>query len=233
MWSRVSFCVLSLTLVLGAVGCGSSGFNGQSDSSLTMTFQGFTGEGLVQQDFVGNTSADVDVCQSICSIGGDLVDVTFETFTSTRAFAQFVNNGTADIILDKYVVSIPGTAIPPRTVQTAAIIQAGRCSNSPTTHCGLDNQCGFGNTCVQTVTDIEVLLYDFTTKELVRGDQKCPRLDPIDLVVIPGDVTPITYQTNVTFYGSDESGNGFNFRTGLVADFFDANNCNTNGAGGG
>ena len=27
-WSRVSYCALSLTLVLGAVGCGSSGFDG-------------------------------------------------------------------------------------------------------------------------------------------------------------------------------------------------------------
>jgi hypothetical protein len=196
-----------------------------------MTFQGFTGEGLGQQDFVGNTSADVDVCQSICAIGGALVDVTFETFTSTRAFAQFINNGTADILLSKYVVSIPGSNIPSRTVQTAALIQGGRCSSLPTKHCGSDFDCGVGATCDQTETSIEILLYDFTVKELIRGDQRCPRLDPIDLVVVPGTVTPVTYQTNVTFYGSDETGESFTFKTGLVADFFDANNCQASGGG--
>ena len=42
-WTRVSFCALSLTFVLGAVGCGSSGFRGQGSSdSLTMSFQGLS-----------------------------------------------------------------------------------------------------------------------------------------------------------------------------------------------
>src|SRR5215475_11847499 len=225
-WSRVSTCALSLTCVLGALGCGGSGFSGQGSSdSLTMSFQAFSGEGITQQDSVFNTSASVDVCQDICAIGGALVDVQFEAFTETVANALFINNGFADILIDRYTVSIPGTGIPPRTVQTAVLLPGGRCVSEPTRHCGLDNDCRLNDTCDHVEVPVQVLLYDFTTKELIRGDQRCPELDPENLVVIPGNVTPQTAQTNVTFSGSDESGERFTVKTGLVGSFFDANNC--------
>ena len=227
-WSRVSYCALSLTFVLGVVGCGSSGFDGQGSSdSLTMSFQSFTGEGITQQDSVLNTGASVDVCQSICAIGGALVDVQFETFTETYANAVFINNGTADILIDRYTVSIPGSGIPSRTVQTAVLLPGGRCGNTPNLHCGLDNDCLVGDSCDHVSVPVQVLLYDFTTKELIRGDQRCPTLDPDNLVVIPGTVTPETFQTNVQFSGSDETSERFSVKTGLVGSFFDANNCNT------
>lgn len=237
-WSRVSTCVLSLTFVLGALGCGGSGFSGQNgDDALTMSFVGFTGVGITQQDSVGNTSADVDVCPTICDFGegGIFGDETFEAFTQTRANALFVNLGFADILLDSYTVTIVGSGIPPRTVDTAALLIGGRCSNSPTRHCSLDNECsllGVIGTCVQTQTPVEILLYTFTDKELIssgpHGDRMCPGVDR-EGNPTPGDIIPQTLQTTVTFSGSDESGKRFTVKTGLVAGFFDANNCGSTG----
>jgi len=237
-WSRVSTCALSLTFVLGALGCGSSGFDGQNnDDALTMSFIAFSGEGIDQQDSIGSTSAEVDVCPTICDFGegGIFGDETFEAFTQTSANALFVNNGFADILLDQYTVSIPGSGIPPRTVHTAALLIGGRCSNSPTQHCSLDNDCsiaGILGTCNQTQTAVEILLFDFTDKQLIasgpKGDRMCPGVD-MQGNPTPGNIIPQTLQTNVTFSGSDESGKRFTVKTGLVAGFFDANNCGSTG----
>ena len=234
-WSRVSYCALSLTLVLGAVSCGSSGFQGQDGSdALTMSFQEFNSDGLDQQDFVGNTSADVDVCPTICDFGVDGIfgDEVFEQFTQTHANAVFTNFGTADILLDTYTVSIPGAAIPTRTAHTAALLPAGRCASQPTRHCGLDNDCGFADVCDQTPVPIEILLFDFVDKQLIVGDQKCPGVDPLTGLPTPGSIVPQTYQVNVVFYGSDETGERFTVNTGLRVGFFDANNCDTSSSGG-
>ncbi|MEO8603585.1 MAG: hypothetical protein ABI629_13505 [bacterium] len=196
-----------------------------------MQFLGFSGEGIDQQDSVGNTSADVDVCQSICAVGGDLISVEFETFTQTRVNAVFMNQGQSPILLDKYVVSIPGSGIPSQTVSTSAILPGGICTGT-SVPCATANQCNIGTTCEHAETSVEILLYSFVTKELVRGDRECPRLDPINLVVIPGTVVPVTYQTNVTFSGSDASGERFTIKTGLIGGFFDANNCSAMTGGG-
>lgn len=228
-WLPVSTCVVSLTGLLVLASCGSSGFDtaGGTDS-LTMQFLGFSGENLEQQDFVGNTSADVDVCPSICAISGDLIDIEFEEFTETHANAVFMNMGASPILLDRYTVSIPGSGIPDLTVNTSAILPGGQCSNS-TRQCGSDRDC-LGGLCQHVETSVEILLYSFVTKELIRGDKECPKLDPINFIIIPGTVTPVTYQTNVTFSGSDASGERFTIRTGLVGGFFDANNCEDSGA---
>jgi hypothetical protein len=234
-WSRVSYCALSLTLVVAAVGCGSSGFDGQpGDDALTMSFIAFSDEGITQEDTVGSTFAQVDVCPTICDFGamGIFGDEVFESFTETVANAIFVNNGTADILLDHYTVSILNSNIPPKTVSTAALLPAGRCSNAPTTHCGLDSDCLLGQ-CLQTETPVQVSLFDFITKELVIGDAVCPGVDPITDLPTPGTVVPQTKQVNVTFSGSDESGERFTVRTGLTASFFDANNCGSSGSSGG
>ncbi|MDX2169583.1 MAG: hypothetical protein SF182_21115 [Deltaproteobacteria bacterium] len=198
-----------------------------------MQFLGFTGDGIEQQDSVFNTSADVDVCQSICNLGGDLVDIEFEQFTETHANAVFMNMGASPILLDKYIVSIPGSGIPNQTVVTSAILPGGTCSNSPSTQCATDANCGIAGNCEHVETTVEILLYSFVTKELVRGDKECPRLDFENNTVIPGNVTPVTYQTNVTFSGSDASGERFTIKTGLVGGFFDANNCSDSSGGGG
>lgn len=231
-WLPIMKSVLALSAALALSSCGSSGFDSSGgQDSLTMQFLGFSGEGIEQQDIVGNTSADVDVCQSLCNLGGDLVDIEFEEFTQTRVNAVFMNMGTSPILLDQYTVSIPGSGIPPRTASVAAILPGGTCSNSPTTQCGLDSDCGVIATCEHVETSVEVLLFDFVTKELVRGDKRCPSVNFETGLIDPGDVIPQTYQTNVTFSGSDASGKRFNIKAGLVAGFFDANNCQNSGGG--
>lgn len=243
-WSRVSFCALSLSLVLGAAGCGSSGFQGQSgNDALTMSFQGFTDEGITQQDTVGNTSANVDVCQDICSIGAGLLigQVVLETYTPTTANAIFVNNGFADILLDEYTVSTPGLGVPVRTVSADVLLPGGRCSESPSQHCSLDTDCMSTvgvvavATCDHVQTMVQVLLYSLVEKQLLVGDQTCPMLDTTTtpFTVIPGNVTPKTHQTNITFHGSDETGKGFTVNAGLVGTFSDAINCTAGGGGSG
>ena len=67
-WFSIVRSLLALSAGLALVSCGSSGFdsNGGQDS-LTMQFLTFSGDGIDQQDLVGSTDADVDVCQSICN----------------------------------------------------------------------------------------------------------------------------------------------------------------------
>ncbi|HSQ01563.1 MAG TPA: hypothetical protein VL049_30435 [Candidatus Dormibacteraeota bacterium] len=224
---RVSLA-LSAALVLAS--CGSSGFDSNAgQDSLTMQFLTFSGEGIDQQDLVGNTDADVDVCQSICNFTGDLVNIEFETFTQTRADAIFMNMGASPILLDKYTVTIPNSGVPPRTSSIAAILPGGTCSNSASTQCASDRDCGLIATCEHVETSVEVLLFDFVTKELVRGDHRCPSIDFDTGTIDPGNVVPQTYQTDVAFSGSDASGKRFTVHAGLVAGFFDANNCQSSG----
>jgi hypothetical protein len=235
-WLRRSYCALSLTCVLALLGCGGSGFDGQSEDALTLSFQGFDANNITQEDTVGTTSASVDVCQDICNIGGDLFNIQLETFTETLANANFINNGTADILLDQYTVAIPSSGIPNRTVDSTVLIPGGRCGTLPNNHCGLDNDCPVGDTCEHVAVPVTILLYTFGDKTLLVGDQTCPTLDfsdPNNPVFVPGTVLPKTFQTNVTFSGSDETGKRFTVRTGLVGSFFDANNCNASMGGNG
>jgi hypothetical protein len=227
----VSYCALSLTLVLGAAGCGSSGFAGGETDELTLNFMGFTGEGIVQADLVGTTTADVDVCPTVCEVGDIFIDFEIEEFTSTRAFALFLNVGFADILLDKYVVSNPGSGLPDRIVDTAVIIPSGRCSNNPARHCASNADCQLFGSCDQTETPIEILLFDFIDKELLVDPGPCDSIDPETLLIIPGNVLPRRFQTNVTFYASDESGERFTIQTGLSGQFADFNNCDASTGG--
>ncbi len=225
-WMSIVRYPLALSAVLALVSCGSSGFDSSGgQDSLTMQFLTFSGEGIDQQDLVGSTDADVDVCQSICNVSGDLVNIEFEQFTQTRANAIFMNMGASPILLDKYTISIPGSGVPNRSASIAAILPGGTCSNSPSTQCGSDRDCGVIATCQHQETSVEVLLFDFVTKELVRGDKRCPSINFETGTIDPGNVVPQTFQTNVTFSGSDASGKRFTVHAGLVAGFFDANNC--------
>lgn len=233
-WLRVSYCALFLTCAGGLAACGGSGFDGQSDDALTLSFLGFSDDNIEQQDTVGNTSASVDVCQTFCNFGGDFFDIETELFTETYANANFMNNGTADILLSQYTISIPGSGVPDRTVSSTVLLPGGRCGSLPNRHCGLDTDCPPGDTCNHVTVPVQILLYTFQTKELLVGDGQCPDLDfrdPDNPVFIPGTVIPKTFQTNVVFRGSDETGKDFRFNTGIVGSFFDANNCNISGAG--
>ena len=133
-WFSIVRSLLALSAALALVGCGSSGFdsNGGQDS-LTMQFQTFSGEGITQEDLVGNTDADVDVCQSICNFTGDLVNIEFESFTQTRANAIFMNMGASPILLDKYTVTIPNSGVPARTATVAAASTATAGCSPPAT----------------------------------------------------------------------------------------------------
>jgi hypothetical protein len=218
---------LALSTALALSSCGSSGFdsNGGSDQ-LTMQFLGYSGEGIDQQDIISATSAQVDVCQTICSFGemGIIGDETFEQFTETVANAVFMNMGTSNILLDSYKVEIEDSGIPPLEGSIGVILPGGTCSNS-TRQCGLDSDCGVLGNCEHVETPVSVLLFDFITKELVRGDRKCPGVNPVDGEPTPGDVIPQTFQTTVTFSGSDASSKRFTVKAPLVGTFFDANNC--------
>ncbi len=232
MWWLTKGCVVLGTCgLLALAGCGSSGFDGSGTDALTMQFLGFSGEGLDQQDLVGATNADVDVCPSLCNIGGDLLEIEFEEFTQTRANAVFMNMGASPILLDRYTVAIPGSGVPTRTGTISVILPGGRCSDSPGTQCADDGQCGPQAICEHVETPVEVMLFDFVTKELVRGDGTCPSIDFNTGEIFPGTVVPQTYQTNVTFSGSDATGERFTITAGMVAGFFDANNCEDSGGG--
>ena len=61
-------CALVVGMLMGVAGCGSG-----SGDDLILSFQGFNGEEITQQDSVGATSADVDVCQDPCLEGDDIV----------------------------------------------------------------------------------------------------------------------------------------------------------------
>ena len=230
-WLRVSFCALSLTLMLGTLSCGSSGFSGGDTDELTLNFMGFTGEGIEQADLVGTTTADVDVCPTICEVGDIFTDFETEEFTSTRAFALFKNVGFADMLLSKYVVTNPGSGLPDRTVETAVLIPSGRCSDDPSAHCSANADCGLGGICDQEETPIEVLLFDFIDKDLLVDPGPCDSIDPETLLIIPGDVIPRRFQTNVTFFASDETGEEFTIRAGLSGQFADFDNCDADTGG--
>lgn len=224
-WLTKGVVVLGTCGLLALAGCGGSGFDGRGTDELTMQFLGFSGENIDQQDVVGTTAADVDVCPSLCNIGGDLLEIEFEEFTQTRANALFMNMGASPILLDRYTVSIPGSGVPTRTANISVILPGGTCSNSPSTRCADDSQCIGQAICEHVETPVEILLFDFVTKELVRGDGTCPSIDFSTGEIFEGTVVPQTYQTNITFSGSDATGERFTVTTGMVAGFFDANNC--------
>lgn len=215
---------LRLLLLLAVAGCGEAGGPGGEDA-LTLAFLRFDQSGIDQSDAVSPTSADVDVCISICS------DLTAEPFTQTRANGVFINRGKADIVIDRYTVDVPGSGVPAVTRSISALVPGGRCSTNPTQPCAVDEECltpqGRPGRCTHSETTVNVLLYDFEFKVRVRNGQ-CPgfELDENgDLVFIPGTVFPQTYDTRVTFSGESISGERFTVETSLAATFADFDNC--------
>ena len=154
-WFPHTTMMVGACLLLGLTSCGSSGFDNGGTDALTMQFLGFSDEGIDQQDSVGTTNADVDVCASLCNVGGDLIDIEFEQFTTTSANAIFMNMGSSPILLDTYTVAIPGSGIPTRTGNISVILPGGQCSNS-TAQCGDDSACNvvMGHTDDKTMGDL-------------------------------------------------------------------------------
>ncbi len=220
-WLRTTY-VLGLSLLIGLAGCGSDGFDTpDGDDQMILSFVRFTGEGINQADGVGGTSADVDVCLGLCLEGEE---VKAEEFTATRVNAVFVNRGKADILLDSYSLSTPGTGIPDETHSISALIPGGRCAVNQEVPCALDDDCR-ADVCVRQETTVDFLLYDFTFKELIRGEGVCPEIDLLDLTFAPGTIIPQTFETIMTFEGSDATGDRYAISTGYVGHFDDFDNC--------
>lgn len=197
-----------LTVFLAACGSG-------SDDELTLAFQGFSGEGITQADAVNPNSADVDVCQFLC-LSGDNIEI--EPYTQTRINAIFVNRGKADIVLDSYVVSVPGSGVGAQQRFLSARIPGGRCTSDSQLQCAFDDDCRAG-LCVHQETSVEILLFDFNFKSLVV-DGQCPTLeDPI------GSVISSTRDVNITFHGEDETDEGRTVSAQYTATFDNFDSC--------
>jgi len=218
--------ISTVVLLMALVSCGSSGFDTEDGSDqLVLSFQGFTGEGLEQADFVGSTSGDVDVCQFFC-IDTDIIQQSLqaEPYTSTRAIAMFGNAGKSDILIDRYTVTIPGSGIPERVSSISERVTGGRCSSSGAA-CASDTDCG-GDSCEHATSAFEILLVDQTTKDLVRSGT-CPAVTLNPPAIIPGSIFPETLPIQVRFSGSDSTGERFNLSAGYEAVFADFDNCDT------
>jgi hypothetical protein len=207
--------VLIVGMLWLTVGCGSSGTSSQGDDGLTMALMGFTGVGIEQADFVSDTTAQVDICQGLCS-GGSQGEFEVEPFTSTFVNALFVNRGKADIILDSYTVFSPESGVPMATRRISARLIGGRCIGPDSEkQCAVDDDCGVGlaSICTHTQTAVGVLLYDFDFKQRVRQGE------------CPVDIESLTLDTELTFSGTDETGERRTVHAGYVATYDNFDNC--------
>jgi len=209
--------VLGAVLALG--GCGDD--RGRDD--LTLSFQSFTGDIGEQADAVGQNTADVDVCQDICESGEGELEA--EPFTTTRVGAIFLNQGKADITLESYTLSVfrdlngngvrdegePGSGVPDTTYSLSTLIPGGRCAEDPSQHCVDDSECL--GPCTRQETTVELLLYDFTFKDLVK-DGNCPF-----------DIVSQTYDAVITFRGRDDADSLYRITRAYNSTFDNFDNC--------
>ena len=159
-----------------------------------------------------------------------------EPYTVTRVGAIFVNQGKADITLENYTLSTfrdlnangvrdegePGSGVPDMTFSASTLIPGGRCEDNPEQKCALDSEC-LGR-CFRQETTVELLLYDFTFKDLVR-DGECPTFDLVGGTFDVGNIVSQTYQTSVTFRGRDDANNGYKITESYNSTFDNFDNC--------
>jgi hypothetical protein len=208
-------CGLMLGIAMAVSGCGSAGTGTNGEDQLTMSFQRFTGEGITQADVVADTSAQVDICQGLCVTDQD---VNLEDFTSTLVRAVFVNRGKADIFLDTYTLFVPGSGVPEARRSISANLPGGRCLGASQTKCAVNDECGVG-LCQHSESSLTVLLYDFDFKQrLIQG--QCPTLDDPQ-----STVQTQTLNAELTFSGTDETGERFTISTNYVSIFDNFDNC--------
>ena len=211
-----SATALVLTVALAAVGCGSAGTDQQGEAGLTMAFVHFSGENITQADQVFDTVAQVDICQDLCQTGGATGggQIMPEPFTATVADAVFVNRGKADIVLDSYTLNVPGSGVPPATRSIGARLIGGRCLTGDTQRaCASDLDCGLDGNCLHAQSPVTILLYDFDFKQrVIQGE-------------CPSDLEPLTLSADITFTGSDETGERFTVDTSYVSTFANFDNC--------
>lgn len=229
MWRFSGWCALVLSALVALGGCGSD----RGEDDLVLSFQGFTAV-ADQPDSVGQNTADVDVCQDICASGEGSLEG--EPFSVTRVGASFVNQGKADITLDSYTMSVfrdlngngerdpgePGSGVPDMTFSASTLIPGGRCVSDPQTKCALDNECP-GGSCVRQEATVELLLYDFTFKDLVK-DGECP-FDLDSGVFTGGSIVPQTYDAVITFRGTDDANGHYRITRSYNSTFANFDNC--------
>lgn len=213
-WLRgiVSLCLLAVA------GCGGS----SGEDSLTLSFQGFSGDGIEQADFVSGASASVDVCQGLCQSSGSGGQIEIEDYTETFAFAIFVNRGKADIELENYTIEVLDSGLPILNRTVSSNIPGGRCTTSPQTQCATNTDCLGGN-CQRQETAVPILLYDFEFKQ-IAVDGQCPlNLDTFELT--GGTVIPRNYDVIITFTGVDQTDKRRVISTGYATTFADIDSC--------
>jgi len=196
--------ITGMLLVGWSFGCGST----SNDDSLVLQFIQFDNTGLTQQDFVGPTSADVDIVQDLCSVSDTGVP-TYEPYTNTRINAVFHNYEASDITLNKIVIDAgPNAGIPVVTHYFTAVVTGGRCA-AVEQQCASDQDCP-GGICLHSDTTVSgILLFDFNDK---------------------AHMLPGTYSVKVTFFATDPN-NSFEVRTNYVVTFDDFDNCPSSGSG--
>lgn len=102
--------VAAMAVALCVASCG-----GSAEDALTLSFQGWSDEGLQGGDPIRDATAEVDLCPSLC--GSD-----FGPVFNTSAVATFENKGFSDITMVEYTVSVPGSGIADQTRGAARVI---------------------------------------------------------------------------------------------------------------
>jgi hypothetical protein len=195
---RLFGLMTGMLLAALSFGCGST----SNDDSLVLQFIQFDNTGLTQEDSVGQTSADVDIVQDVCSVSSTGVP-TYEPYTNTRINAIFHNYEASDLTLNKIVIDAgPSSGIPVVTHYFTAVVPGGRCTTVQA-QCASDQDCQ-GGTCLHTDTTVSgILLFDFNDK---------------------AHMLPGTYSVNISFFATDPN-NSYEVRTNYVVTFADFDNC--------
>lgn len=210
---------LAFALILwGALGCGDS----SSEDELVLSLQGFTGEDIEQADAVSGATANVDVCQSLCSTG-TTGEIEVEPYTETLVNAVFVNRGKADIRLESYTVEVMNSGLPVIQRTISANIPGGRCATNPQEQCANDFECTVGR-CLRQETAVPLLLYDLEFKTLAV-DGQCP-IDVNTGEINPGaSVIPRNYEVMITFRARDQVQTNRDLSAGYSSTFSNFDNC--------
>jgi hypothetical protein len=208
----------------GMFGCGSTTDDsgvagiGGPQPGLVMRFSRFDTTGLIQQDAVFPTSAQVDVTPSLCSADFFFTELEFEEFTQTVINVAFINEERSDILLQGYTMHFndPELGIGDQQYNVAALLRGRRCSNNLSRACTVDSDCvipgqmAASDTCDASETLVQgVMLFDFLTKQLLRGNPK-----------LQGMATTVT----LSFFGADPN-RTFRANAAYVVTFDDFCNC--------
>ncbi len=212
-WLRGTAIVIS-GLSLMVWGCGSDSFGGTDQGTLQLTR--FASGAESQPDAVFATSAQIDVCQTLCMQqgGGGGGQQMIEPFTSTLVSAVVVNRGKSDVTVDSIHVTYPNSGLVDLNTAVAGgfAIPGGRCSNNPAQSCAANFEC-LGAPCVNSETEIPFTMLSLDRKALIAGDS-------CDAGFEPAIITSF-----VTVRGRDADGERFAVSGGMNLEVANFDNC--------